>query len=182
MGKRRSIQFKANHGKPCAYCARPMDMASPELMPTRDHEHPRSKGGRKIVWACWICNNIKSDKTMMEWLEFMAANPRWWIGTRKPGHGAPQQQQRAAPPPYEESLMILRHGKDHWRAWKASGKPVCECCQRKVPHVQPTFYAKDHPKVLARLNVVPKQFDDPKAQAAFEGVYKNRTYMLRDVG
>lgn len=50
----------------------------PLLMPTADHVHPRSKGGQRVVWACWICNNIKGDMLLPAWEAYMAANPRWW--------------------------------------------------------------------------------------------------------
>lgn len=63
---------------PCAYCNRIMVADRPGLLPTRDHTHPRSRGGLHTVWACDDCNNIKSDMTMPEWQEFMSANPSWW--------------------------------------------------------------------------------------------------------
>lgn len=46
--------------------------------PTTDHTHPRSKGGKQTVYACWDCNQIKRDMTLAEWEKFTAKNPRWW--------------------------------------------------------------------------------------------------------
>ena len=138
-----------------------MDNICPSRMPTRDHAHPRSKGGRLIVIACWTCNHMKGDMTMEEWEAFMALHPRWWNGVSKRKRKMFAQRVpsgQLALIPYAESIMILRHGKDYWRNWKAGGKPVCECCRRPP---------------------LPKAYDDPKAQAAFEAVYKNRLHMLR---
>ncbi len=88
-GKRMSNKFfrgqawAKNLGKPCAYCKRPMSVRTPGLMPTRDHVHPRSKGGREIVWACDTCNFMKDDMLPAEWKAFMLANPYWWTKRKR---------------------------------------------------------------------------------------------------
>lgn len=140
------------NGMPCAYCKRIMNSNSPDLMPTRDHIHPRSKGGREIIWACWTCNHIKADMTPQQWAGLMAANPKWW-------HGVAKERRRAARLsdilPYADSMYILRHGKKAWREMVA---------KREAVGAPPA---------------VPVRYDDPKAQAAFEAVYKDRLHMLR---
>lgn len=116
-----------NNGKPCHYCKRVMDVRSPRLMPTKDHIHPKSQGGRRTVHACSDCNTLKADMTLDEWTLVMAANPEWWNGItarsrafirnwRTPPTGAPFQVI-----PYAESVYILKWGKKMWRAAKAAG-------------------------------------------------------------
>lgn len=50
-----------------------MDINDPYLMPTRDHIHPKSRGGKMTVWACWRCNNLKGDMTEQQWIAYLAA-------------------------------------------------------------------------------------------------------------
>jgi 5-methylcytosine-specific restriction endonuclease McrA len=64
--------------KPCPYCKRTMSYKLPGQQPTLDHVHPKSKGGKKVIVACWTCNGIKGDMLYDEWIAFMAANPEWW--------------------------------------------------------------------------------------------------------
>jgi 5-methylcytosine-specific restriction endonuclease McrA len=73
------VRFQRLRGTACPYCKRVMDIGHPDLMPTEDHVHPRSRGGVETVWACWKCNNVKGDMTMPEWEAFMAAHPAWWL-------------------------------------------------------------------------------------------------------
>lgn len=59
-------------GSPCPYCGIAMT-ASGKRMASRDHKHPRSRGGRfaganKIV-CCMSCNGDKGSKTLREWWE-----------------------------------------------------------------------------------------------------------------
>jgi hypothetical protein len=70
--------FRQQIGKPCAYCHRKMNLTEPDLLPTEDHVHPRSKGGYLTVWACWVCNQVKRDMTLAQWKHYMAENPKWW--------------------------------------------------------------------------------------------------------
>jgi 5-methylcytosine-specific restriction endonuclease McrA len=53
-------------GKPCAYCGNPM------AAPTRDHIHPRWRGGTleegNKVLACKRCNSDKGSKSLASWL------------------------------------------------------------------------------------------------------------------
>lgn len=57
--------------------------------------------------------------------------------------------------PVAETKMIRREGKKAWRIWRQGQENV------RIP------------------TSVPVEYDDPIAQAAFEGVYKNRLHMLR---
>lgn len=76
--KRSARAFRVN--KPCPYCRRAMTYRVPGLEPTRDHVIPKSKGGTKIIVACWTCNNVKGDMLPDVWERFMMENPEWWIG------------------------------------------------------------------------------------------------------
>ncbi len=56
-----------------------------------------------------------------------------WARTRDAkaaGAGPAGEPFSKAAVPYQESIMILKHGTDHWRRWKASGDPICACCRR----------------------------------------------------
>lgn len=48
------------------------------LAPTRDHVYPKCLGGRRRVWACEACNNIKGDMIPEAWKLFRINNPGWW--------------------------------------------------------------------------------------------------------
>lgn len=71
-------------GEYCAYCRREL-VAYSATHPTRDHVMPRSKGGRKTVWACTKCNNAKGNMLPEEWELFMLKFPEWW---KTPGREA----------------------------------------------------------------------------------------------
>lgn len=199
-----SLKKQRGVGEPCFYCKRPMmDKSSQNgLAVTRDHYHPRSKGGRRIVLACRTCNSIKKDMLPDDWRDFMRCFPTWWehpdfrdmgwqkgpvYATKWDAAGNPylpaprtatkaetartfaewtararrERQNDARNKPYEESIMILRHGKDYWRAWKERGEPPCDCCRRDKP------------------NAVPIEYADAKQQAAFESIYRGRLHLLR---
>lgn len=53
-------------GKPCTYCDLPM------AAPTRDHIHPRSRGGtlggHNKALACPRCNTDKGSRSLASWL------------------------------------------------------------------------------------------------------------------
>lgn len=151
----------------CTYCERPMERRSrSRLAATRDHTWPKSWGGRITVPCCRQCNEIKGNMHPADWEAFMERFPEWWLRPefRRIGdHVAARlllrrSDEKPTVIPYEQSMMIMRHGKDHWRAWKLSGNPICECCRRPP---------------------LPIEYDDPKKQAAFEGAYRDRAYMLR---
>lgn len=55
-----------------------MGVGRDDPLPSREHPHPRSKGGQHVIYACQDCNEIKGDMTMPEWQAFMIANPEWW--------------------------------------------------------------------------------------------------------
>ena len=60
----------------CTYCGRPVErpgaVDSPDAAATIDHLVPRSKGGgnrlRNQVLACQLCNNLKGDLDLPDWL------------------------------------------------------------------------------------------------------------------
>lgn len=47
---------------------------------TKDHIHPRSKGGTTTVWACFGCNCEKQALTLQEWrvVRFMRTGRMWF--------------------------------------------------------------------------------------------------------
>lgn len=76
-------------GGRCAYCQRPTvlpprteDRVTGVLYASKDHRHPRSRGGSdyrgNLVMACERCNQIKMDMPWESWVKFMSDNPRWW--------------------------------------------------------------------------------------------------------
>jgi hypothetical protein len=52
----RRAELVAAIGKPCAYCGEPM------AAPTRDHIHPRSKGGTLAQGKALVCDPCNGDK------------------------------------------------------------------------------------------------------------------------
>jgi hypothetical protein len=64
----------------CYWCQRPMESAKglSALAATRDHVHPKSRGGKAIVWSCRACNSLKGDMTGDEWHLFRTMNEKWW--------------------------------------------------------------------------------------------------------
>lgn len=90
--------------------------------------------------------------------ETFRAAGRW--ATRKGRADDEVRKPAYTPPtiiPYAESMYILRHGKKAYRAWKA-----LQLARSEMP-----------------LSV-PVEYRDPKAQEAFEAVYRDRLYMLRE--
>lgn len=78
MGK--TIRFKGPHQ--CHYCKRRIRlMHEPgklDLQATKDHWHPKGKDCF-AVWACWKCNNMKSDLPIEIWLCFIFEHTEWWM-------------------------------------------------------------------------------------------------------
>lgn len=77
-------------GALCHWCRRTMlgkDHPS-GLAATKDHIHPKSRGGAKTVWSCLACNNLKGSMPLADWYNFMGRNPEWWklyrTRTRRP--------------------------------------------------------------------------------------------------
>jgi hypothetical protein len=78
---RNEHRFKRHDGKLCPHCQRAMAIGEEAfwLNPTRDHHPiPKSKGGHETVICCRLCNNVKGDRTVQEWQDFMMDNPNWW--------------------------------------------------------------------------------------------------------
>jgi hypothetical protein len=133
------------------------------LRATRDHYIPKSKRREIeepiIVIACFTCNQIKGDRFPEQWDRFMQRNPRWW----EPTAVRPKAPPTKLPPlPIEHTKYILEHGKKAYRLWVADG------CALKV-ELRP----------LRKDETIPKRYDDPKAQEAYERVYADRKWMLR---
>lgn len=86
-------------GEYCAYCKREL-VAYTATHPTRDHVFPKSRGGRKTVWACTTCNNIKGAMLPEGWEIFMRRFPEWW---KIPGREAAGRRATAVrrPPPVD---------------------------------------------------------------------------------
>ena len=65
----------------CHYCRR--KLSSPKdkgpLGETRDHLHPKSRGGTDTVPCCRQCNRMKADMSLAAWKIFMTNNPNWWV-------------------------------------------------------------------------------------------------------
>jgi hypothetical protein len=60
-----------------------MDINVPALRPTRDHVIPKSRGGRKMVWCCFICNAVKRDMNEDAWAIYRAEHDEWWVAGRR---------------------------------------------------------------------------------------------------
>jgi len=67
-------------GASCIYCERVLEATTSlsSTAATRDHLHPRSRGGTLKDWCCKACNGIKGDMLLEDWRAFMQANPKWW--------------------------------------------------------------------------------------------------------
>jgi len=67
--------LRAAIGSLCPYCGRPMALTA-EATPSRDHIHPRSKGGtladpaNKLI-CCRQCNMDKGAKTLARFLSWL---------------------------------------------------------------------------------------------------------------
>lgn len=70
----------------CRYCKR--TLAPPDsqslVRATRDHFVPQCAGGKKTVWCCYACNQIKGSMLPEAWIAYMAQNPGWWRLPAKP--------------------------------------------------------------------------------------------------
>ena len=72
----------------CAYCHRildPVDWSASDTRATRDHIWPRTlkhlrpdPTAPNTVWACFVCNHLKSDMPPCAWHAFILATPHWW--------------------------------------------------------------------------------------------------------
>jgi hypothetical protein len=65
----------------CHYCRRIMRDDDEYLRETRDHYHPRSRGGQdhgNIVLACYACNQVKGDMHPKLFGIVMRDIPEWW--------------------------------------------------------------------------------------------------------
>ena len=151
-------------GRECPYCRRPMDLQVPGLEPTRDHHPiPRSRGGTKTIICCYTCNNIKGDMSAPDWDAFMQSNPEWWAMAksvrRKRVRGV-----RVIRQPENPSAPLA--------AAFANARRLADLgFVRKV--------AREFEKQYVEPLSLPVEYDDPEAQQAFEGAYKDRLSLLR---
>lgn len=157
------------HGEPCEYCKREMrgDVAPDHpLRATRDHYIPKSKRAETdepiIVMACFTCNQIKADRFPEQWDRFMLRNPRWWEVRTSKQKVKQDPPPKAKPLPYEHTRYILQYGTRAYREWESAGFP---------PIVKTRPLRPDEP--------VPREFDDPGQQAAFEAYAKKYRNVLR---
>lgn len=160
---------KRGHGEKCTYCKRRLESVGSlsRVAATRDHVVPKSRGGREKVWACRQCNELKRDMLPNDWRAFMECYPEWWNNPMFKRYGVPEKRRRAwgrgpsnqkpQDGTYSDTKYILEHGKKAWRARIEAGM--------EIPTVVPLAYP-----------------NDPKAQAAYEAVYRDRLYMLRGQG
>ena len=78
------------NGRPfsCWWCKRQLESTTSmsSTRATRDHVFPECMGGKRKVWACHTCNNLKGAMLPAEWAVFMDKHPQWWqMFPRKPG-------------------------------------------------------------------------------------------------
>lgn len=120
MSSERRRLFYAMGGV-CAYCKRLTELPSllkphHDLTATVDHIVPLCRGGARkgdnATLACNLCNHLKGNKSLQDWLLYMIEHPRWWI--TKAGKGP--RTRRVQPIPIEHSRYILDHGKKAYRA------------------------------------------------------------------
>lgn len=115
----------------CAYCRRETFLGTqkerhvrPALamppMATRDHKHPKHRGGtggNNLVMACVTCNNVKGSRTWKQWVEFMAMFPQWWIEAETKSRRRIERRSRRGPvfverarisaPPIAVTMQVL---------------------------------------------------------------------------
>lgn len=112
VSKRGFTMSRRGHGQVCFYCRRPLESTSSTtgLGATKDHFIPRHKGGRKTVWCCRFCNELKGGKSYQTWLLFMIDYPRWWetFSKRRVNRQIPGSPKFL---PVEATKRILREGK-----------------------------------------------------------------------
>jgi hypothetical protein len=71
-------RLEAALGRPCPYCGEVMRKKAGTANrqhwrhPTRDHVVPRCEGGTITVVVCHTCNHNKADRSLDEWLAFLA--------------------------------------------------------------------------------------------------------------
>ncbi|MGH6792847.1 MAG: HNH endonuclease [Methyloceanibacter sp.] len=99
--KRRRTPLTSNgRGAHCTYCDRRLEskLAPSKLAATKDHVHPKSKGGIRLpgnkVWCCRQCNMLKADMSETQWKYFMRHNPEWWRRPEYQVGGVPGHRRR----------------------------------------------------------------------------------------
>ncbi len=111
------------------WCCRQCNEIKSDMMPEdwiafmasipRWWEHPQfkdcGKPGAQLTYRAWQQEEWRARR---EYVQKLSPEPNKHV-----------EQAKLAIIPRAESTMIMRHGKDYWRAWKLRGEPVCECCQ-----------------------------------------------------
>ena len=62
--KSKDTKYTIGNNLKCWYCG------SGDVM-TKDHFHPKSKGGHLKVWCCLKCNSDKANKTPRQWISYL---------------------------------------------------------------------------------------------------------------
>ena len=78
--------LKRGFGRKCHWCKRDLQKptARSRVAATKDHVVARSSGGKRTVWCCWACNQLKANMRLENWRQFMAENPEWWKSAPRP--------------------------------------------------------------------------------------------------
>lgn len=146
----------------CTYCKREMhnrQLSFDGLRKTRDHYIPLSRGGRNvkenIKAACYCCNHLKGAMMPEAWESFMQANPLWWAAQTNIKCQTPTPLARLAPVSHLRSMTA-----------EENARRIAAYNVRQLRELR-----KDEP--------IPLAYDDPAAQAAYEGAYAKRKWLLR---
>lgn len=109
--------------------------------------------------------------TAAEWTAYMVATPAWWLLTKRE-----RRQRRAIK---KEAVRTEKWGPRETDAALYKGRPSRS--QIAAPQLEQTrlFLRQASLRALRKDEPFPISNADPVAQAAFEGAYRNRKYMLR---
>lgn len=170
---------------------------------TVDHIIPKSKGGANTMenyaLACRRCNHAKGDRSVEEFLadprsakERRLAESRRLFRRRRRTPVAPATPAEMKPKmTASQTAAFLRESAALAEAEKAKADPLVQSVLARFPGAEVVAVRKprrqpspiqpiDFSKLYERPVGVPVEFpNDATAQAAFEAVYRNRTYLLR---
>lgn len=97
----------------CTWCERLLDPPGTQSQTeaTKDHPHPKSKGGGGVtVWCCWACNQIKYDMPYEAWKLYMEMHPQWWemYHSRTSARAFKKTKEEGSVIPFKRKEMIER--------------------------------------------------------------------------